>query len=384
MDSIISQVKDLAGKADEHGRDQLLIALRDLQYSIETPKDTFMRVYNAHLQVAVAYVGSQLGVFRELASEKGGVLTTAELAERSSASPDLLERILRYLSAIGFMVNDAPDQFQANNITYVLADAVADAGLIHAFDTCGPAVQALPSFLADTKFQDITVNNKTPFQKGFNTELTCFQWVTQQPKEFAAFQKVMTAMQSSDWLSDFELFDKAALSVVPDTMQKQFFVDVGGGHGHQSIQVLKKYPNLYSRVFLQDLPEAVDHLPPIDGVEIVAQDFFKPQVVKGASFYYLRRILHDWPDNQCVEILQQLAAVMTKDSRILIDEVVLPDSKTHWNAAMQDISMMILFAGKERTKKQWESLVKESGLRIAEIHTYNISLYNSITVLEQQ
>ncbi len=98
----------------------------------------------------------------------------------------------------------------------------------------------------------------------------------------------------------------------------------------------------------------------------------------------MRRILHDWPDNLCVKILQQLAAAMGENSRILIDEVVLPNANTHWNAAMQDISMMILFAGKERTEKQWKSLVKESGLRIVEIHTYNVSMYNSITVLERQ
>lgn len=65
---------------------------------------------------------------------------------------------------------------------------------------------------------------------------------------------------------------------------------------------------------------------------------------------------------------------MDPESRILIDEVVLPDFGVHWHAAMQDISMAIQLGGKERTRTQWEKLVEQAELKIAEIHTYDISL----------
>lgn len=73
---------------------------------------------------------------------------------------------------------------------------------------------------------------------------------------------------------------------------------------------------------------------------------------------------------------------MSLDSRLLIDEVVLPDVGVHWHAAMADISMGILFGGKERTREQWEGLVEKAGLKLAWIHTYKESTYNSIIVLE--
>lgn len=104
----------------------------------------------------------------------------------------------------------------------------------------------------------------------------------------------------------------------------------------------------------------------------------------GASFYYLRRILHDWPDSDSLKILGNLAAAMTANSRILIDEVVLPDVNAHWQAAMQDLAMGIELGGKERTRAQWESLVLQAGLQIAHVHTYNQVLYNSVIVLEKQ
>jgi demethylsterigmatocystin 6-O-methyltransferase len=58
-------------------------------------------------------------------------------------------------------------------------------------------------------------------------------------------------------------------------------VDVGGGHGHQCIQLGKKYPALSGRLVLQDLPAAVDKLPLIEGVKVQAHDFFVEQPVTG-------------------------------------------------------------------------------------------------------
>jgi demethylsterigmatocystin 6-O-methyltransferase len=151
--------------------------------------------------------------------------------------------------------------------------------------TCGPAIQAFPSFLAENKYQDITSNKKTAFQKGHNTELTAFEWMAQNPKQFGALQTVMTALQSNSWLEGFDLLNKAARSLPTDQPDKVFFVDVGGGHGHQAVQLQKRYPNLHGHLVLQDLPQIVNKLPPIDGVKAVPQDFFEKQAIEGESCY---------------------------------------------------------------------------------------------------
>lgn len=43
MDAIITQVQNLASTANEAGRKEVIDALRNLQYSIETPHDTLNR-----------------------------------------------------------------------------------------------------------------------------------------------------------------------------------------------------------------------------------------------------------------------------------------------------------------------------------------------------
>jgi demethylsterigmatocystin 6-O-methyltransferase len=92
-------------------------------------------------------------------------------------------------------------------------------------------------------------------------------------------------MQGSQWLVEFDALDEAARALEKKTpsqvFERPFFVDVGGGHGHQLVQLRDKYPHLKGSLILQDLPEAVEQLPPIEGVNIVAQNFFDKQGIEG-------------------------------------------------------------------------------------------------------
>lgn len=166
------------------------------------------------------------------------------------------------------------------------------------FESLGPAAQAFPSWAAENGYQDITDNRNTPFQRGHNTTLSTFEYITQNPRLFGAMQTVMAAIQSSDWIVGLDVLDAAASAVAMDPnghrqvgAERPFFVDVGGGQGHQCKQLLEKYPNLKGRLILQDLRQAVDELPPIEGVRVMAQNFFEPQAVQGGSFRLLTYLL---------------------------------------------------------------------------------------------
>ena len=50
----------------------------------------------------------------------------------------------------------------------------------------------------------------------------------------------------------------------------------------------------------------------------LAHDFFKPQPVKNASVFLLRKILHDGSDEYAIKILQQLRAAATPETQLLI------------------------------------------------------------------
>ncbi|MCJ1405556.1 hypothetical protein MMC11_008784 [Xylographa trunciseda] len=141
-----------------------------------------------------------------------------------------------------------------------------------------------------------------------------------------------------------------------------------------------KYPKLPGRVILQDLPQTLEHVQPIPGVEVMVQNFFEPQAIKGSKFYYMRNVLHDYPDDKCLPILTHCIAAMDADSRILVDEMVRPNEGVPWQAAQLDLAMMAALGSQERTIAQWYALLDRAGLKVVEIHTYGLSLQDSIIV----
>ncbi|CEJ55584.1 hypothetical protein PMG11_01835 [Penicillium brasilianum] len=383
MDPIIDQIQALAHTSDEVGRLEIQRALREVQMEMQTSKDLIYNLANSQLLLACIRLGADLKLFRIIASQNGSV-AVSQLAKTTKASPLLLERLLRYLASNSMIKEIGLNEYQANKNTHILAEEKGEAMVYHGFDFHAPIVSAMPDFFKENDYQDIESNTNTPFQKAYNTTLSPFEWFVQHPKHFESLQKVMTALEGAEWTVGFDLLDLAAKHVPftsPQASEKPFFVDVGGGHGHQCIQLGKKYPNLLGRLVLQDLPAAVDKLPLIEGVRAEAYNFFQKQPVTGAKFYYLRRIIHDWPDKECTDILQNTADAMNADSRILIDDVVLPDTGALWQATMADISMMIGLGGKERTVQQWHALAGSAGLRVEQIHTYAASTYTSIVVL---
>ena len=99
-----------------------------------------------------------------------------------------------------------------------------------------------------------------------------------------------------------------------------------------------------------------------------------------ARAYYMRNIMHDWPDDQCIKILQNIMSTMTTESVILIDEMIISDVNAHWRATQLDIILMACLAAQERTKKQWYQLLEAAGLKIIDIYTYATELRGGIIV----
>jgi len=155
-------------------------------------------------------------------------------------------------------------------------------------------------------------------------------------------------------------------------------VDIGGNIGHICAQFKQVFPDVPGRVILQDLPETIAAALSTPGVENVAYNFFEPQPIKGAKYYYLAHVLHDWPDHKCREILRNIKAAMSGESVLLVDEIVLPDVGVHSNATSIDMEMMCAFASQERTQSQWDELFAMEGLTRVKTWVYKATHYESV------
>lgn len=375
MDSVSIQVKELYAQSDARGRQRIQEQLRDLQRDLSTDSEVFFGLALGSLQLSLTQVGFDLNLFSNLASSTKSV-SIEDLVQQTNASPSMLSHLLRSLSALGLIQEDGNSAFTANRLTRILAKPHVVGAAPHVFDLHVPIAAAIPSYLRNNKYQDISGSKKLPFHQAMNTELSTFEWMKQDGAQMKALGHIMVLDAVDSWVVSYPVEQKVGDFTA--TSDSALLVDIGGGFGQHSIAFKQKFPQLPGRIVVQDIPSTLDHAPKVDGIEFQAYDFFTPQPIKGAKFYYLRHIMHDWSDEECVRILQNIVPAMGAESQVLIDEVVLPETNWPWQVALSDIAMMACLGGIERSEKDWEILLDQAGLKIVDVFVYDQPRYHGI------
>ncbi|KAA1475132.1 S-adenosyl-L-methionine-dependent methyltransferase [Dentipellis sp. KUC8613] len=172
--------------------------------------------------------------------------------------------------------------------------------------------------------------------------------------------------------------------------------DIGGGVGGVLIPVARAHSRL--QLTLQDQPHVIEEAKrhwalecpsalKENRISFVPIDFFKDSPVPGQDVYYMRMIIHDWPDAACIVILTNISRAMKPESRLLVHDYVLTspvpnakgarDSETVKEAPKpllpnygaggarpfcMDVNMMSLLNAKERTLDDFVQLGLKAGL----------------------
>lgn len=251
-------------------------------------------------------------------------------------------------------------------------------GITYINDVPGPSFHALPAYLKSTGYKTPTSLTDGPFQHAHKTDLPFFAWLNAHPPYLQVFSNYMGGYRAGrpSWadagfypvrerLSD--AFDAASSPVL--------LVDVGGGQGHDLQELRAKHPDLLGKLVLQDQADVIAKVDAHDGAfEAVPHDFFTPQPVRGARAYYLHSVLHDWSDADCLRILRAIAPAMKKGySRVLLNEIAVPEQGAGWPVTSMDWLMMALGAMRERTMREWEGILEQAGLRVVRVFTYEMS-----------
>ena len=80
----------------------------------------------------------------------------------------------------------------------------------------------------------------------------------------------------------------------------------------------------------------------------------------------MRRVLHDYSDSKCVDILKRLAEAAAPDTVVLISEVVVPPTVGEGQLPMICTDMNIMnMGGKERSEKQFADILTAAGFELA-------------------
>jgi len=160
--------------------------------------------------------------------------------------------------------------------------------------------------------------------------------------------------------------------------------DVGCGQGSFAWPLLKKFSEI--KITLFDLPETLEvakqhsmNDQDLDRISFIAGNFFTSMLPQGLDVYYLRNIIHNWPDKEAIAILQATRRAMGPKSRLLIHdysiysadglrfekapEPLLPDFG-YGNIRLhhQDLTMLFMYNSRERTSTEVQALGKAANL----------------------
>jgi hypothetical protein len=292
------------------------------------------------------YVVARLDVATELLD---GPRNVDELAAATGAHPDALRRLVRILAPLGVFRTSADHTVAITSFGATLASNVPGS------------VRDIARYMMETHYAPFgellhTLQTNEPaathlYGKHF------FDWIADQP-ELVALQNTAMANEFGGWrasaLREYRLPAGATV------------VDIGGADGSMLAWLLHDEPDRQGIVF--DRPEVVAAAKTVladqgmeDRVTVVGGDFFES--VPKADIYLMCRVLHDWDDASCTQIIRTVAAAAPAGARLIVIECVVPPGDEPHFSKMGDLTMLVITTGRERTAAEYSDILASGGFR---------------------
>ncbi|MCJ1247158.1 hypothetical protein MMC30_004370 [Trapelia coarctata] len=347
-------------------RAELIVAASDISTLVAGPGGFLRSLSYSYHDITALAVLLEFDIANHVPLE--GDISFAALSSKAGFDEQRLERILRLLFVKKIFRESRLLHVAHTTISAELKNNKALAAFLgHCTFEAFPAASRLSDSLR--RYPHTQEPNETGFNLAMNTGDPLFTYLTKNPARFDRFNLGMAGISQAIGRSAQQVVDGYPW----DSLGEVTVVDVGGGNGHVSVALAHAYPNL--KLIVQDLPGALvgaeEQVPKevADRVSFQAHDMFEMQPVADARIYYLRHVLHDWPDHYAVKILQKLIPKMHPDSRILISDSVIPppgvlhglDEKL---VRYLDLQMMVLHNARERTEEDWAAMFKTADPRL--------------------
>ena len=331
-----------------------------LAYSIEKdgvlsplppPMRLFLLTEGVTIQAALTLV-TQLGIADLLAEEPQTV--DALVRETSTHAPSLY-RVLRLLSSVGVFSETEDGRFAQTPISALLC--TASQGSLRSW----VQMTGLPLWAQTFARSLDSVRTGEPIlARVVGTEL--FDYLAAHPHEGDVFNRAM---------GDFGRGIAEAVSHAYDFSGVERLIDVGGGHGTMLGTILRRHDHLEGVLF--DLPHVVAGARQsmaaagvLSRCDLRGGDFFAG-VPAGGDVYILSWIIHDWDEPRAVTILKRCRDAMTPAGRLLLVEAVIPPGNEPHPGKIMDFVMLTALGGQERTKEQYEALLRDAGFRLSAV-----------------
>jgi hypothetical protein len=296
------------------------------------------------------YIAATLGIADLLVA---GPQTSEELARATGTHGPSLYRVLRALASLGVFAEDTEGRF---GLTRLAATLQSGPGSLRALAQMWGEPwhwQAWGGLLHSVQTGD------AGWKHALGADV--FDYLAQQPAAAAVFHAAM---------SSFSGVEAAAVAAAYDFSEVQVLVDVGGGQGLLLATLLRAYPHLRGIVF--DQPQIVAGAPAVfaeagvaERAECRAGNFFHA-APDGGDAIILKHIIHDWRDEQALQILQHCRRALPPHGRLLVVQEVLPPGNEPSVGKLLDVEMLLI-GGRERTEAEFRALYEGAGFTLTRI-----------------
>jgi hypothetical protein len=306
----------------------------------------------------ILYSGVKLGLFDCINSVPR---SSSEIAKELGLDLALSYRLLRALGSIGLVKEDRDQRFSITSMGQLLRGDAPQTLKGVALLEEGPEHYAIWKHLAAMV--------KDGKQDGFVREYgqRIFDYAAQNPSYAEVFDQAMSSYSASQTSYVLEALEKY------DFSKLQHLCDIGGGHGHLISSILQRHPHLRGTVLereqvIQDKTLLWPNKMGIaaDRWNFVTGDMFNQ--VPNADAYFMKMILHDWDDSECLRILSNIHRASPSQTRIFIVEHIIPGPETPHFSKLFDIHMLCALTGRERTEDEYVVLLKQAGFK--HVQTY--------------
>jgi hypothetical protein len=295
------------------------------------------------------YGAAKLGLADHLTA---GPKSATELAQLTGTHVRSLYRLMRTLASFGILSERANHSFELTSLGEALKTNAPGSARYTIMTIAGRGY-----WRAWEEFPYAVKTGHTGMKKAWGMPI--FEYLNQHPEEASHFSEAMVGIHGAEPPAVAAAYDFSALETI---------VDVGGATGNLLTTILTRHPQPRGVLFdlphvIQDAPRLIEKQGLTNRITIEAGNFFERFPV-GGDAYLLSHIIHDWPEDQCLKILENCRQVMQPDSKLLIIEMVLPAGDTPHPGKLLDMSMLVITGGEERTEEEYEALLGKAGFRL--------------------
>ncbi|MEE6511918.1 hypothetical protein FKM82_018781 [Ascaphus truei] len=302
------------------------------------------------------FTACELGVF-DLLHESDLALSAAAVAARLATSVDGTDRLLSACVGLKLLKAEIKNEeaFYANtDLSSIYLTKSSPRSFYHMMmylsHNSYKTWQFLPEAIREGKNQHeraFGISSRDLFEAVYRSE--------DQMKSFMGYMDSIWNICGKDVITAFDL---SVFSTV---------YDLGGCSGGLAKQFVSVYPK--STVTILDMPQVVQtakkHFITEEEHRISFHegDFFNDPIPE-ADLFIMARIIHDWTEEKCLQLLNKIYKSCKPGGGMLLVEVLLNEDKSGpLSSQLSSLNMLIHTEGKERTPSEYSKMLTASGFK---------------------